>query len=265
MNPKLQSIRVMRAGAYLLLAFPLVVVAYQGFPVPFVLLPPIIRAAAIAFILAYSTNVLLRREGRSIAEYRISFSRLSLKHLLVGFAGGFVLFGIGAVSLRAALPFEWTFNPSVSIIGLVVTAIYHLVTTACEELAWRGYAFDSLTRSIGLWPSQIIVALVAACFHVVCGWSWEVALVSTTTGSLLFGLVFYRWHSLPAAIGVHSAWNWTRDLILSPGKETSILSPLGTETWTRSQWNVAQGIFVAVTLSAVFVLAIRSSQRSSPP
>src|SRR4051812_7399330 len=110
MSPKFQSSRAIRAGAYLLLAFPLVVIAYQGFPVPFVSLPPIIRAAAIAGILAYSTNVLLRREGRSIAEYRISLSRLSLKHLLVGFAAGFVLFCIGAVSLRAALPFQWSFN-----------------------------------------------------------------------------------------------------------------------------------------------------------
>ncbi|WP_157693569.1 type II CAAX endopeptidase family protein [Opitutus sp. GAS368] len=254
----------MRTGAYLLLAFPFVVVAYQGFPVPFVTLPPIIRASAIAVILGYSTNALLRREGRSIADYRVSFSLLSAKDLLVGFASGFMLFGIGVVSLRAALPFEWVFNPSVSIMSLMGAAIYHLATNACEELAWRGYAFDSLTRLVGLWPSQAIVALVAACFHVVCGWTWGVALVSTTAGSVLFGLVFYRWRSLPAAVGVHSAWNWTRDLLFGAGAGTSFLTPRGTETWTATQWSIAQGILVAVTLSASLLLATRLPQRPSP-
>ena len=254
----------MRAGVYLLLAFPLVVIAYQGFPVPLVTLPPAIRAVAIAVFLACCTNVLLRWEGRSIADYRVSFSRLALKNLLLGFACGFVLFGIGAVGLRLALPFQWVFNPSVSILGLIGALTYHLTTNACEELAWRGYALDSLTRSVGLWPAQGIVALVAACFHVVCGWRWDVALVSTTAGSLLFGLVFYRWGSLPAAIGVHSAWNWTGGLLFDTKAQAGVLTPQGTEKWTATQWNIAQGILVAVTLSASLFLAMRMPRRSSP-
>jgi len=74
MSPKSRSKRVGCAGVFLLLAFPLGVVAYQGFPFVGHQLPPIARASLIAVILAYFTHALLRREGRSISDYRISFS-----------------------------------------------------------------------------------------------------------------------------------------------------------------------------------------------
>jgi membrane protease YdiL (CAAX protease family) len=258
-----RSKRVARAGIFLLLAFPLVVVAYQGLPLVGYQLPPIARASIIAVILAYFTQTLLRRQGQSLPDYRVSFSWCSSRDLLVGFAAGFVLFGIGMVSLRAALPFEWVFGPAVSLIAIISVTCYHLVTGACEELAWRGFAFDCLIRSIGFWPSQLVVALVAACFHVVCGWRWDVALVSTTAGSVLFGLVFFRWRSLPAAVGVHSAWNWTRDLFFGPATAASVFTAHGTDTWTSAQWNVAQGILVAVTLGASIFIATRMAKHPS--
>jgi membrane protease YdiL (CAAX protease family) len=259
-----RSMRVVRAGAFLFVAFPLVVVAYQGFPFGNLQLSPITRATIIAVILTYVTNALLCREGRSISDYRVSFSWRSSRDLLVGFAGGVALFGIGTLCLRAALPFEWVFSPAVSLTAIIAAAIYHLATGACEELAWRGFAFDSLIRSIGFWPSQLVVALVAACFHVVCGWRWDVALVSTTAGSVLFGLVFFRWRSLPAAVGVHSAWNWTRDVLFGPATAASVLTASGTETWTGAQWSVAQGILVTVTLVASLLLAMRLSKSPTP-
>lgn len=258
-----RSASILYACIYLLLAFPLVVFAYQGFPVPLIALSPIVRATLIAVILGYATNVLLHRRGESIADYRVSISLITGRDLLVGFAGGFALFAIGAIVLRLALPFEWVLNPSVTVAGLGSAAFYHFTTNSCEELAWRGYAFDSLALSIGHWPAQATVAIVSACFHVVCGWSWEVALTSTTAGSVLFGLVFYRWRSLPAAVGVHTAWNWTRDLIFNPGTEGSLLIPQGTDKWTSAQWNIAQGILVAGTLGACVLLAARLSQRRS--
>src|SRR4051812_808919 len=174
MRPVSNVMRVVRAGFFLLLAFPLVVIAYQGLPLGGFQFSPIARATIVASILGYSTNALLCREGRSISDYRVSFSWRLSRDLLVGFTGGFVLFGVGMLGLRATLPFEWVFSSAVSLSAISSAASYHLMTGACEELAWRGFAFDSLIHAVGFWPSQLIVALVAACFHVVCGWKWDV-------------------------------------------------------------------------------------------
>jgi hypothetical protein len=87
------------------------------------------------------------------------------------------------------------------------------------------------------------------------------ALTSTTVGSVLFALVFLRWSSIPAAVGVHAGWNWTRDLILTPASAASILRPVGTQEWTSVQWNIAQAIFIGVSLLAC-VWLLRSSRRA---
>jgi hypothetical protein len=62
------------------------------------------------------------------------------------------------------------------------------------------------------------------------------ALTSTTVGSVLFAHVFLRWSSIPAAVG-----------------------PVGTQEWTSVQWNIAQAIFIGVSLLAC-VWLLRSSR-----
>lgn len=249
------------SAGYLLLAFPLVIIAYQGLPFPIVnaALP---RALLVAVVLLLLTRTLLRREGRSPSEFGLAFSARAGKHIVLGLAGGALLFTTAALLMRVVLPFEWELNPTILPNAIGFALLFHLTTNACEELAWRGYAFDGFMRAFGHWPAQVIVALVAAYFHVLSGWTWQVALISTTAGSLLFGLVFVRWRSIPAAIGVHAAWNWTRDLILTPSGPASVLSPTGMEHWKLAQWNLAQAILVGTTLLACAGLVLSMRRRS---
>lgn len=243
---------LLQAVIFLTIAFPLVIIAYQG--VPFLMTPAIFRAFFVALILLFFTWLLLRREARSLSEYGLSISARALKHLVVGLGAGAGLFLIAALILRFVLPFEWTLNSFVTPQVVVMALLFHLLTNFCEELAWRAHAFVCLLRALGHWQAQFIVALVAAIFHVLSGWSWQVALISTTAGSLLFALTFLRWRSVPAAVGVHAAWNWTRDLILSPGAPTAILEASGTGQWSAVEWQLAQVIFVVVILVACLFL-----------
>jgi membrane protease YdiL (CAAX protease family) len=203
----------------------------------------------IAVLLAL-TWALLRRERRSPAEFGLRISRQMVKHLVCGFAAGLFLLGAGALLMRGVLPFTWRVNPAILPTAVLGGLLFNLITNTCEELAWRGYAFDGLLRLYGHWPAQVIVAVTAAYFHVLSGWSWSVALTSTIAGSVLFALVFLRWRSIPAAIGVHVGWNWGRDLLLSPDSSASLWVPHGMETWTSAQWRVAQASLILVTVVA---------------
>lgn len=81
-------------------------------------------------------------------------------------------------------------------------------------------------------------------------------LFSTTAGSLLFGAVFMRWKSIPAAVGIHAAWNFSRDLYLGERPDgAAIWYPVGLDQWSPAHWNTAQAIMVAVTLSAWGIVA----------
>ncbi len=265
MVPLKQAARAWRCVLFLAIAFPLVVFAYQGLPIPLAIpgMP-----AIVALVLLLATALLLKREGRSMAELGLSWAPGSAATLAFGFAAGMMLFCLAALLMRAILPFTWERSQAVFPLAILSTLFFHLASNTCEELAFRGYAFDGLIRVLGHWPAQCLIALLSALFHVICGWSWEVALISTTAGSLLFGLVFVRWRSVPAAIGVHAAWNWSRDLILGvPPAGAALWHPIGMERWNPAQWQVAQMILVGATLAAcAAILAdIRRNARCGPP
>jgi membrane protease YdiL (CAAX protease family) len=240
----------LRCAGYLVVAFPLVRVAYGSLPVPLGSSFALLRVILVAVVLLALTYVLMRREGRSTSELGLAPTWRAATYLVCGLGAGLLLLGSGALLLRLALPLTWQLNRSILPGAILGALVFDLFTNGCEELAWRGYAFVGLIRVFGHWPAQVIVALVAVYFHVLSGWSWSVALTSTTVGSLLFALVFLRWRSVPAAIGVHVAWNWGRDLLLTPGSSASIWTPLGMQKWTRGQWDVAQAILIAVPLVA---------------
>jgi membrane protease YdiL (CAAX protease family) len=255
----------LRCAGFLLVAIPLVRVAYGSLPVPMGESLALPRGILVAAVLLALTHVLLRREGRSTSELGLSLSARAVAHLACGLGAGLLLLGAGALLLRVTLPFTWKLNPTILPGAILGALVFDLITNGCEELAWRGYAFDGLLRVFGHWPAQAIVALVAAYFHVLSGWSWSTALTITTVGSLLFALVFLRWRSVPAAIGVHVAWNWGRDLVLTPGSAASILTPVGMQEWTRMQWNVAQAILIAVSLVACAWLFLSPGRRVGAP
>lgn len=174
--------------------------------------------------------------------------------LAAGFLGGGVLIGVVAVGTWAVLPFPWAFNPAFSLPLAAFSLVPLLCGNAAEELIFRGYSFERLIAGVGVWKAKGLTALLFAAFHVVNGWPWLVALIGTTTGSLLFGLVFIRWRSVPAASGVHAAMNWTRDLLLlDPPTSRTLFAPLAPRPWSSGEQigavSVALGIVLLVCAS----------------
>ena len=132
-----------------------------------------------------------------------------------------------------------------------------LIANGVEELVFRGYSFERMISAIGLWPAQILTALIFAVYHVLHGWSWNAALVGTTLGSILFGLVFVRWHSVPAALGVHAAGNWTRDFLLSdPATARTFVSPFSVRQWLPLEQFTARVVWNGFVVLACVVMAV---------
>ena len=162
-----------------------------------------------------------------------------------------------------AAPLPWARNPGFAFDAAAFSLLWFLCGNAVEELVFRGYGFERLIAGLGHWKAQLITALLFAAFHVAQGASWQVALVGTTGASLLFGLVFVRWRSLPAAIGVHAAVNWTRDLLLvDPPTTKTFFAPLSPRRWTSGEQVATMLIMNAIVLIAC-VLLWRSSRTAS--
>ena len=161
------------------------------------------------------TLLFLWWDKRSPAVLGLDPKPRRLGELALGWLGGMVLVGIIAVAMYFALPYPWVRNGTFRPDQAAWSVLFLLMANGVEELVFRGYSFERMIAAIGHWPAQIVTALIFAVYHVLHGWDWTSALIGTTIGSILFGLVFVRWNSLPAALGVHAAGNWTRDLLLN--------------------------------------------------
>ena len=220
-------------------------------------------ALLVAMVLAV-TWLFLWTEGRSLAVLGLDASWGRVRELGAGWFGGALLILVMALLVRVLLPFPWVRNPAVDATVAAASLLWLLCGNAVEELVFRGYGFERLIAAIGHWPAQLATALLFAVFHVVNGWPWPLALLGTTVGSLLFALVFIRWRSVPAAVGVHAAVNWTRDLLLlDPPTAKTLIGPLAPRPWTSSEQMLAMAVFEGVILVACFVLW-RSIRRRPP-
>lgn len=220
-------------------------------------------ALLVAMVLAV-TWLFLWTEGRSLAVLGLDASWLRVRELGAGWIGGALLILVMALLVRVLLPFPWVRNPAFDATVAASSLLWLLCGNAVEELVFRGYGFERLIAAIGHWPAQLATALLFAVFHVVNGWPWPLALLGTTVGSLLFALVFIRWRSVPAAVGVHAAVNWTRDLLLlDPPTAKTLIGPLAPRPWTSSEQMLAMAVFEGAILVACLVLW-RSIRRRPP-
>lgn len=203
------------------------------------------------------TLLFLWWDKRSPSVLGLDLKPRRLAELALGFVGGSFLIGVIAVVLAAVLPYPWQRNPGFSAGLAAWSLLYLFLTNGVEELAFRGYGFERLISAIGLWPAQIFTALVAAVFHVLHGWTWEVALIATTLGSILFGLVFVRWRSVPAALGVHVAMNFVRDLLLvDPPTPKTLFGPFSLRSWTPLEQFTTTVVVNGIVFLACVAMAI---------
>jgi membrane protease YdiL (CAAX protease family) len=224
--PDERAIAVRRAALFLLICSPLWLApraVWQGYPFT---LPAVIGV----------TLLFLRRDRRSAAAIGLNLSWRRASELVCGLGAGALLVAAIAVVIALVLPFPWVRNPRFDSRLAMFSFLSLLYGNSVEELIFRGYSLERLMAGIGHWQAQLVTALLFAVFHIANGWPWQAALVGTTVGSLLFGLVFVRWRSVPLAAGVHVAANWMRDLtLLDPPGSTTLFGPIAPRAWTPSE------------------------------
>lgn len=212
------------------------------------------RPAALLVVLGV-TVLFLRLERRPLSVLGLAPSWRMPIDLFDNFSVGVLIVAIIASLFWLVIDIPWALNPQFDRRLAAMSLASLLYGNSVEELLFRGYSFERLVVAIGHWRAQVVTALLFAVFHVVNGYTWSAALLGTTLASVLFGVVFLRFQSVPAAIGIHVAMNWTRDLLLlDPPTRVTLMAPLSPRPWTGGEQLAAVAIMDGVIAITCVVL-----------
>jgi len=120
---------------------------------------------------------------------------------------GVVLVGVALRTPEVDMPMKQLMRDrfSMLLVGLFAVTLGPL----CEELAFRGFLFPLLARSLGPVPAIVLSALPFALLHgPQYAWSWRHVLLIALAG-MAFGWSRYRSGSTTTSVGMHCTYNLT--------------------------------------------------------
>lgn len=207
-------------------------------------------SAAATFLL---TMVFVRWEGVTLADAGARPARGSLLRFALAFLAGLSLPMLRAalVAMTTGVRYERVHGLGISHVMLWL-AVY-IALASREELAFRGYPLQMLSKRFGAWPALFLMALLFAAEHALGGWTWWQALFGSGVGALLFGAAAVRTQGLAVPIGLHAAWNFG-DRMLS-GKGTDGLWRPVAEADAVLRVEIAQWLaYVLIMLAATLLI-----------
>lgn len=185
----------------------------------------------------------------------------------IGAALGGLLMALPALGLAAAGLAR--FELSTAAPRTLANAIALMLAVAlAEELLFRGVLFQRLIDGLGVWPAQVLTALLFVLTHLnnpgMEGATRVWAGCNIFMASMLFGLAFVRTRSLAMPIGLHFMANVTQGVILGFGvsgeSEPSLLTPRlrDAPTWlTGGAFGLEASLPSLLTLLALLACLVR--------
>jgi uncharacterized protein len=141
-----------------------------------------------------------------------------LKNFLIGSLLGAITLFLAALLTTLTRGIRFTFDPAgARVIGqtLVVSLLVFLFAAAAEEMLFRGYPLQTLTRANLAWLGVLLTSVPFAAAHLgnpnaVPGFTF----VNTALAGLWLAVAYLRTRSLWLPFGLHWAWNWAQASLL---------------------------------------------------
>lgn len=165
----------------------------------------------------------LKNEKRTFKNIELYWNRNTLPKFLCGLLIGTIIMTVMIAILVGFTDLELlrsknTVQPLTWLMYLIV--IFPLAWM--EELAFRSYTLIKLNTAYGLWWAQLISAVAFALYHVVYGWSWQVAFLGPFVWAFVFGLAAVVSRGIALPTGIHAALNFLQMLTGMKADKTSV-------------------------------------------
>jgi uncharacterized protein len=135
----------------------------------------------------------------------------------VGFAVGGAMLGAAVLLLAMAGMARWVADTGSAweyVAALAQALAFFALAAAAEEVAFRGYAFQSRVQGIGAWPAALVTSGLFALGHAGNPDVNGVALANIFLAGVMLAVAYLKTRSLWFATAVHLGWNWTMQSLL---------------------------------------------------
>ena len=141
-----------------------------------------------------------------------------LKNLLIGSVLGTASLFLAALLTTITRGIRFSFDlAGPKLIGqtLAVSLLLFLLAAAAEEMLFRGYALQTLTRANLAWLGVILTSVPFAAGHL---WNPNVVrgftFINTALAGVWLAVAYLRTRSLWLPFGLHWSWNWAQASVL---------------------------------------------------
>lgn len=153
------------------------------------------------------TAAFLRGKPEAFRAVGLWWSRKTLPNVFVGLVvGALILCAILALLVTFAA-LEINARPTIDYPVLLLACAALLPLAFMEEVAFRGYPFQSLCNSYGLWVAQVVTAIAFGMYHVGYGWSVTAAFTGPSVWAFVFGISAAMSRGIAVPTGIHLALN----------------------------------------------------------
>lgn len=160
---------------------------------------------------------------------------------------GLTVFGFGHLKLVLVSP--------ITPMSIVLPLLLYFLVACREELAFRSYSLRTLDYSFTSAFALFTITVIFILEHVVGGMKWEMAIIGSGLGGILFGVSALKTKGLALPLGLHNAWNfgqWAMGFKNKPGIWEAIVEK-GYEAKTE---NISLAAFILVMVLAIIYILL---------
>ena len=189
-----------------------------------------------------------------------SGNRVSM--LALGLLIGFVMNGVSILAAVLAGSVQLDFV-QFNVIGFVLFLIFIFIQASTEEIICRGFAYQRIKRTYGTAAAVIGSALIFSLAHIMNPGVTPLALLDIFLTGVLYALMVRYCDSIWMAMGAHTAWNLTQNILFglpNSGMASSYsffgLSGVASNSFAYDTAFGVEGTIFAVAVNAVCCLAL---------
>ncbi|MBP6003011.1 MAG: CPBP family intramembrane metalloprotease [Pyrinomonadaceae bacterium] len=202
-----------------------------------------------------------------------AFTRGWLKHFAVGLALGMATLGIAVFIAYVFGGMRFEFNTSdttIAILGSLASAfVVFAAASAFEEILFRGYVLQTLSRSGLAWLAILLTSVFFGAVHFGNPDAGLISTANTILAGLWFSVAYLKTRDLWFAWGLHLMWNFAQGAVFGievSGLTALVKAPLLKEIDTGPHWltgttygvegGIVCTIALVVSIAAIWFLPI---------